>query len=70
MAFFLLQMNEIVQLVSEYQSIILHQLIDYEKLIQYSIVHHSSSIEGSTLTENETSQNILLHFRKPENRKK
>jgi len=64
MELFLLQMNEIVQLVSEYQSLILHQIIDYEKLIQYSLVHHSSSIEGSTLSENETSQNILLQFRK------
>jgi Fic family protein len=47
-------MNEIIQLVSEYQSLNLHQIIDYDRFNQYAIVHHSSSIEGSTLTENET----------------
>ena len=47
-------MNEIVQLVSEYQSLNLHQILDYDRFNQYAIVHHSSSIEGSTLTENET----------------
>ena len=47
-------MNEIVKLVTEYQSLNLHQIIDYDRFNQYAIVHHSSSIEGSTLTENET----------------
>jgi len=47
-------MNEIVKLVTDYQSLNLHQIIDYDRFIHYAIVHHSSSIEGSTLTENET----------------
>ncbi|MGN6418229.1 MAG: Fic family protein [Pseudobacter sp.] len=32
----------------------MHDVIDYDKFNQFSIVHHSSGIEGSTLTENET----------------
>ncbi|QEC42989.1 Fic family protein [Pseudobacter ginsenosidimutans] len=41
-------------IIDEYQSLNLHDVIDYDKFNQFSIVHHSSSIEGSTLTENET----------------
>ena len=33
-------------------------VLDYEKFNQYAIVHHGSSIEGSSLTANET--NLLL----------
>ena len=47
-------MTEIEQLVNEYRKLKLHEIIDYDKFNQYAIVHHSSSIEGSTLTENET----------------
>ena len=32
----------------------LHSVIDYDRFNQYAIVHHSTGIEGSTLTENET----------------
>ncbi len=47
-------MEDIKKIVDEYQSLNLHAVIDYDKFNQYAIVHHSSSIEGSTLTENET----------------
>jgi Fic family protein len=47
-------MEDIKKIVEEYQSLNLHDVIDYDKFNQYAIVHHSSSIEGSTLTENET----------------
>ena len=47
-------MENIRKIVEEYKSLNLHAVIDYDKFNQYAIVHHSSSIEGSTLTENET----------------
>lgn len=47
-------MDSIEQIVNEYQSLNLNNVLDHEKFNQYAIVHHSSSIEGSTLTENET----------------
>ncbi len=47
-------MEDISKIIAEYKSLNLHQVIDYDKFSQYAIVHHSSSIEGSTLTENET----------------
>lgn len=47
-------MADIKSIIAEYQSLNLHDVIDYDKFNQFSIVHHSSSIEGSTLTENET----------------
>lgn len=47
-------MERIKSIIAEYQSLNLHDVIDYDKFNQFSIVHHSSSIEGSTLTENET----------------
>jgi Fic family protein len=47
-------MNDISQLIAAYQALELHKVIDYDRFNQYRIVHHSSTIEGSTLTENET----------------
>jgi len=35
-------------------SLKLNEVIDHDRFNQYAIVHHSSAIEGSTLTENET----------------
>jgi len=46
--------GNIESLVSEYLSLNLSAIIDFDKFNQYSIVHHSTSIEGSTLTEIET----------------
>jgi Fic family protein len=47
-------MDTIQEIIKEYQGLNLHDVIDYDKFNQFSIVHHSSGIEGSTLTENET----------------
>lgn len=50
--------NEIESLVKEYNDLKLSDLIDYRKFYLYSIISHSTAIEGSTLTEAETQ--ILL----------
>ena len=47
-------MNDILPILEEFQSLHLDEVIDFNKFNQYAIVHHSSVIEGSTLTENET----------------
>ncbi len=41
-------------LIQQYKAMDLSQNIDFDKFNQYSIVHHSVTIEGSTLTEVET----------------
>ncbi|WP_315813978.1 hypothetical protein [Paraflavitalea speifideaquila] len=41
-------------LISQYKSFNLHEVLDYDRFNQYLIIHHSTSIEGSTLTEVET----------------
>jgi Fic family protein len=47
-------MDSILPIIAEYRSLNLHGIIDYDKFNEFAIVHHSSAIEGSTLTENET----------------
>lgn len=49
---------KVLELLKEYQALNLSQNIDYDKFSHYSITHHSTSLEGSTLTEIET--NLLL----------
>lgn len=49
---------QLIELLKEYQSLNLSQNTDYDKLNRYSITYHSTSLEGSTLTEIET--NLLL----------
>lgn len=44
----------IENLIKQYESCHLSDVIDYDKFNHFAIVHHSSSIEGSTLTETET----------------
>jgi len=46
--------KELERLIKTYTGLNLSQNIDYDKYNHYAIVHHSSSIEGSTLTEIET----------------
>jgi Fic family protein len=46
--------DEIESLVKEYDDLKLIDLIDYQKFYIYSIISHSTAIEGSTLTEAET----------------
>src|SRR5580692_11234931 len=41
-------------LLSRYNTLNLKDVLDHERFNEYAIVHHSSSIEGSTLTEIET----------------
>ncbi len=45
---------DILSTIESYKTLNLHEVIDLEKFSQYAIVHHSSTIEGSTLTETET----------------
>ncbi len=47
-------MFNIELLLKQYNALDIQQSIDWEKYNHYSIVHHSASIEGSTLTEEET----------------
>ncbi len=47
-------MDNISNIIAEYNSLNLHSIIDYDKFNEYAIVHHSTVIEGATLTENET----------------
>jgi len=46
--------TEIESLVKEYYDLQISDLIDYQKFYLYSIISHSTAIEGSTLTEAET----------------
>ena len=48
-------MGNIESLINEYLSLNLSSIIDFDKFNQYSLVHHSTTIEGSTLTQIETS---------------
>ncbi len=49
---------KIEDLINEYQSLDLSKSIHFDKFNLYFITHHSTSLEGSTLTETET--NLLL----------
>lgn len=46
--------ENIISLVDKFQSLNLSANINFDKLNQYAITHHSTTIEGSTLTEIET----------------
>lgn len=46
--------NSIEKLIDQYAKYNLSEVINYDKFNSYAIVHHSSTIEGSTLTEIET----------------
>jgi Fic family protein len=48
------QITEVVSLIERFKELNLEQSIDWEKFNLYSIVHHSTSIEGASLTEEET----------------
>ncbi len=43
--------NILLQLLREYQSLGINQQIDYDKFYLYSLITHSTAIEGSTITE-------------------
>ena len=44
-------MTELEQVLSEYISLGINQQLDYDKFYLYSIITHSTAIEGSTVTE-------------------
>lgn len=47
-------METVLALVERYRSLNLSQAVGYDKFNHYAITHHSTHIEGSTLTEIET----------------
>jgi len=50
-------MENLLKLYNQYKELSISDTFDFEKFNQYAIIHHSNSIEGSTLTLQET---ILL----------
>ncbi len=46
-------MSELIKILKQWQALKMDQILDFEKFNQYAIVHHSTTIEGSTLTETE-----------------
>ena len=44
-------MNELEQVLQEYNCLGINQQLDYDKFYLYSIITHSTAIEGSTVTE-------------------
>ena len=47
--------DKLIALIEQYKSLGIDSQIDYEKFYLYSIITHSTAIEGSTVTEIETS---------------
>ncbi len=45
------KMTELEQVLNEYNSLGINQQLDYDKFYLYSIITHSTAIEGSTVTE-------------------
>ena len=43
--------QEIEELFQEFQKLGISQSVDYEKYYLYSLITHSTAIEGSTLTD-------------------
>jgi Fic family protein len=52
--YFLQKKMDLPALINRYKSLSIDEVIDHEKFNLISIVHHSTKIEGSTLTEVET----------------
>jgi Fic family protein len=46
--------NHIFDLLADYKDLNLHDVLNYDKFNHYAITHHSTTIEGSTLTEIDT----------------
>ena len=43
-------MFQLEEIVKKYENYLSKGIIDYEKFNQFAITHHSSAIEGTTLT--------------------
>ena len=52
--FVCMSISEIEALMADYNLLNLHSILNYDKFNAYSITHHSTAIEGATLTQNET----------------
>lgn len=46
--------SKIISLIEKFNSLQLSKNIDFDKFNEYAITHHSTTIEGSILTETET----------------
>lgn len=49
-----MDISDLILLIKKFQSLDLSSIIDFDKFNNYAITHHSTTIEGSTLTETET----------------
>jgi len=49
----------LTELINKYNSLGINLTIDFDKFNHISLVHHSTKLEGSTLTESETQVLIL-----------
>lgn len=47
-------MSDIKTILQRWQAMKMDEILDFDKFNQYAIVHHSTTIEGSTLTETES----------------
>ena len=54
--------QEIEQLYQKFQKLGISESVDYDKYYLYSLITHSTAIEGSTLTELDTCCNRLKHL--------
>ena len=45
------QVNRFLEVLNEYHSLGIAEQIDYQKFYLYSLITHSTAIEGSTVTE-------------------
>ena len=52
--------QEIEELYMEFQQLGISQSVDYEKYYLYSLITHSTAIEGSTLTEMDAQLLLLM----------
>jgi len=47
-------MNKLINTILKYRKLNLHEVVNYDKFNDYAITSHSTQIEGSTLTKEET----------------
>lgn len=60
--------QEIEQLYHKFYQFGVSEAVDYEKYYLYSLIAHSTAIEGSTLTELERSYSLTRELRRKANR--
>lgn len=62
-----MEKREFLNKIKEFRDLKLHETLDYNKLYLYSIITHSTAIEGSTITEIEN-QNLFDKNLQPKNK--